>query len=114
MDVASLIVESSSKPVQVNLVKVEGVVHTSYDFLDFIVRDLLSARSVGELVVGSRNVGSQLRRLGIFKDVGVSINATPGKENSVDVVYKVVESPRVYAKQGATFGQQDAKMVSEI
>jgi hypothetical protein len=111
MDVGKLIFDSNDKQISVNLVKVEGVVHTNYDFLEYICKDLLLAQTVGDVIIGSRNVGNQLKRLGIFSEVAIVIDTSPDNENSLDIIYNVVEAPRIFARTGAEFGNDDSNVV---
>jgi outer membrane protein insertion porin family len=113
IDIGAFIVESQSKPLKINAIKVEGVVNTSHEFLESITAPLLTASTLGEVIVGSRNIGNQMQRLGIFKDVSITFDADPSSaKDFVDVVYKVEEVPRLYAKTGADFGNSDSSMVS--
>jgi outer membrane protein insertion porin family len=111
-DIGTFIVESQMKPLRINAIRVEGIVNTSNEFLETITAPLLAARTLGEVIVGSRNIGHQMKRLGIFKNVSVTFDADPASARDfVDVVYQVEEVPRLFAKTGADFGNNDSSMV---
>ena len=110
-DYAKLVVDNIRKEIKVSKVKIEGVVHTNFEFLELITRDLLQAKNVGDVIIGSRNIGAKLKKLGIFKSVEIELKANPERDNVLDIVYIVEESPRIYASTGADFGASDTNMV---
>jgi outer membrane protein insertion porin family len=111
-DIGTLIVDSQSKPIKINAIKIEGIVHTKHEFLEEITKPLLEAKTLGDVIIGSRNIGNQLQKLGIFKDISITFDADPTTaKDFVDVVYKVEEAPRLFAKTGADFGNNDSSMV---
>ena len=114
VDVGRLIVDNIQKDVTVGRVLIEGIKHTNFEFLNELTRDLLNAKNVGDVIIGSRNVGAKLKKLQIFKSVEVEVRADPNYNNTVEIVYKVEESPRIYASTGADFGASDASMVIKL
>jgi outer membrane protein assembly factor BamA len=111
-DLGTFIVESQGKPLKINQIIIDGIQNTNNEFLEVITKPLLEAKTLGDIIVGSRNVGSQLKNLGIFKDVSISFEAdSDSAPDTVDVIYKVTELPRLFARTGADFGNSDSNLV---
>lgn len=113
IDVGQLIVANLQREIAVGKVRVEGIAHTNFEFLDLVTRDLLDAKNVGDVIIGSRNIGAKLLKFGVFKNVEIELKADPEVPGVVDIIYHVEESPRIYASTGADFGATDASMVFE-
>ncbi|KAJ3315448.1 hypothetical protein HDV04_002990 [Boothiomyces sp. JEL0838] len=110
-DFAGLIIDSQAKSIRINQIKVEGLVHTKHEFIQAITEPLIEANTLGDVIIGTRNVATQLRGLGIFKEVSITLDANPNTEpDCVDVVYTVVERPRIDARTGADFGYNEGSM----
>nr|KAJ3415242.1 hypothetical protein HK105_001569 [Polyrhizophydium stewartii] len=109
-DLSSLIIESQRRKFTVNSVKVQGVVHTSHALLEKVTRPLLAAENLGDLIVGSRNVADHLRRLDVFKNVAIVLDSPPGSADLVNVIFRVEEAQRLFARTGADFGANDGSM----
>ncbi|KAI8922700.1 surface antigen-domain-containing protein [Entophlyctis helioformis] len=105
-----LIVESRNRKLAVQSVKVHGVVHTNHELLERVTKPLLAAQTLGDVIVGSRNIADQLRRFDIFKNVSIVLDSPPGAQDLVDVVFRVEESKRLFAQTGASFGANDGSM----
>jgi outer membrane protein insertion porin family len=110
-----LILKNASKPFTVNSVRIEGLVHTNHAFLQQITWPLLEAKTLAEVMIGSRNIADKLSAFGIFKSVNVLLDS-PDKGKTgvkkVDVIYTVVESPRLFAKTGVDVGSTEGSMVT--
>ncbi|KAI8911110.1 surface antigen-domain-containing protein [Gorgonomyces haynaldii] len=98
------------KSVRVNAVKIHGIVHTDHEFLTQITAPLLKAKTLDELLVGSRNVANVLGKLDIFETVQVELDSPNSQQDSVDVVYRVKERKRLFARTGAEFGNHDGNL----
>ncbi|KAJ3276544.1 hypothetical protein HDV01_004077 [Terramyces sp. JEL0728] len=110
-DFAGLIIDSQAKSVRINQVRVEGLVHTKHEFVQEITEPLIEAKTLGDVIIGTRNVATQLRELGIFKEVSITLDANPNSESDcVDVVYTVTERPRIDARTGADFGYDEGSL----
>ncbi|KAI8901917.1 surface antigen-domain-containing protein [Globomyces pollinis-pini] len=109
-DPSVFIINEQHRKMLVNAIKVEGIVHTNNEFLELVTTPLLEARTLGDVIIGSRSIGDKLQRLGIFKSVEITLDANPYSKDSVDVIYKVVEAPRLYGNTGADFGSYEGRM----
>ena len=109
MDPSSVIVTNQSKPISIAQVSVVGSATTSHSVLSHITRPLLHAATLGDCIIGSRNVAAQLKRLDIFKSVDVSIEQA--ESSAVNIIFTVEEAPRLFARTGVDFGSQDGNMV---
>ncbi|KAH6564512.1 hypothetical protein BASA50_001473 [Batrachochytrium salamandrivorans] len=109
-DLSQLIIDSRNRKFAIKSVRVEGAVHTSDALLERITTPLLHAATLGDVVVGTRNVGDHLRRMGIFKTVGIVLDSPPGVDDAVNVVFQVEEAQRLFARTGADFGANDGSM----
>jgi outer membrane protein assembly factor BamA len=115
MDPSHKIIQNQEKPISVREIKVEGISTTNDRFLKAATKELLEAESVGDVIIGSRNVANRFKKMDMFKDVSVSIEGVPDDKNGTacNIVFKVVEAPRLYAHTGADFGSHDGNMVGE-
>ena len=106
--------KAKDSPCVVNAVRVEGIQHTSQGLLDKATQPLLRAATLTDVVIGSRNVASQLQQLDIFDSVEVILDspaqASPSAFTLVDVVYRVKEGKRLKARTGASFSGNEGAM----
>jgi outer membrane protein insertion porin family len=90
----------------VSTCKVKGVQYTSHEFLATITKPILAASTLREIIAGSQNIGLQLSKLGIFESVDILLDYA--SNDSVDVIYQVKESSRLYARTGVDFEQESS------
>ncbi|KAJ3146274.1 hypothetical protein HDU86_000490 [Geranomyces michiganensis] len=111
-----LITSSQSRPLQVHSIRIDGVTHTRPALVEQLVAPILQSETLGDVIAESREACQRLNRLGVFRDVGVTLDTPPrGAEASalaagkelVDVVLTVQEGPRFYARTGADFSNYD-------
>ena len=113
MDPSLKIINNQAKPITVREIKVEGILHTNDRFLKAVTKSLLGAETLGDVIIGSRNVANRFKKMDVFKDIAISIEGVPDDtdETACNIVFKVVEAPRLYAHTGADFGSHDGSMV---
>ena len=115
MDPNDLISENQSKKIKVKEIKVEGVRNVNDRFLYAVTKPLLDAETLGDAIIGSRNIAARFKKMDDFKDIKISIeNASDEEESNCNctIVFKVQEAPRFYAHTGADFGSHDGSMVN--
>ncbi|KAJ3011763.1 hypothetical protein HKX48_006657 [Thoreauomyces humboldtii] len=109
-----LISGSQNRELHVNSVRIEWVEHTRRGVVEDLVKPILQSQTLGDIVAESREACQRLSRLGVFREIGVTLD-TPkegvygdlASNESVDVVLHVKEGPRFYARTGADFSNQD-------
>lgn len=112
MDVSDA-ADVTAPDMHVSSVRIDGVCHTSHDLLASITAPLLAQHSLPAIADSSARIVRHLQLLGIFKAVSVVLD-TPDAESSqnlINVVFTVVEAPRLYAKTGVDFGSTEGSMV---
>lgn len=114
MNPAELIINNQGKIIKVSQVKVEGISKTNDQFLLEITKPLLEATTLGEAIVGSRNIAHRLQKFDIFKNVQVGLEADPNVADGLIVVFNATEAPRLYAHTGADFGSHEGSMVIDL
>jgi hypothetical protein len=85
-NVEAAILKNFQKKFVVNTVRVEGVVNTDHRFLESVTWPLLEAKTLQEIVIGSKNIADKLRQFGIFKSIDVTLDSPKGMKGSVDVI----------------------------
>ncbi|KAI8591407.1 surface antigen-domain-containing protein [Geranomyces variabilis] len=110
-----LITSSQSRPLHVHSIRIDGITHTRSTLVEQLVSPILQSETLGDVIAESREACQRLNRLGVFRDVAVTLDTPPrsveagggvGKE-LVDVVLTVKEGPRFYARTGADFSNYD-------
>ena len=114
MDPFQVLVENQSKPISIQSISVDGIKVTNHEFLKQITAPLLKAKNLGDAIIGARNVAHQMNRLDIFKQTDVVFKHSDSLDviHGLDVVFSVEEAPRLYARTGVDFGNNDSNMVS--
>ncbi|KAI9199824.1 surface antigen-domain-containing protein [Polychytrium aggregatum] len=112
----NLIHSSTQESVKVNSVRVEGHKYTKPHVLERIVKDVLEAKTLGEVMGQSKLACHRLNRLGIFRSSEVILDTPPSSSgrNLVDVIILVEEAPRMYAKTGTEIGNYEGNMNASI
>ncbi|KAJ3059737.1 hypothetical protein HDU98_004219, partial [Podochytrium sp. JEL0797] len=104
-----------ASPVTVSSVRFEGIGATRSSLLSKFSSALLALpedAAFGTVAATAHSQAERLFALGIFKHVDVEIDSVSLKQ--VDVVFKVKEKPRLYAKTGTEVGNADASMNAAI
>lgn len=108
-------VNSQDRPLKVNSIRIDGVDYTRRSVVENLVKPVLQSENLGDIISESREACHRLSRLGVFKDVGVTLDTptTPYGDAGevVDVVLTVKEGPRLYARTGADFSNYDTTTV---
>ncbi|KAJ3178147.1 hypothetical protein HDU87_003699 [Geranomyces variabilis] len=112
-----LVTSSQSRPLHVHSIRIDGITHTRSTLVEQLVSPILQSETLGDVIAESREACQRLNRLGVFRDVAVTLDTPPrgveaggaagvGRE-LVDVVLTVKEGPRFYARTGADFSNYD-------
>ncbi|KAJ3187076.1 hypothetical protein HDU85_007114 [Gaertneriomyces sp. JEL0708] len=104
---SELIVNSQSRSLRVSRLIINGAQYTRPAVVEYLVQPILKSENLGDVIVESREVVGRLRRLGIFKDVSVKLDAGVEGGETLDVVINLEEGPRIYARTGADFSNYD-------
>ena len=110
-DFSKLIVESQAKPFTVTSVQVKGATYTNDSLFETLTRPLFEAKTLGDVIIGTRNVGDQLKRLDIFDQVSITLDSLPGSSEFVNVIYHVQEKKRLFAQTGLSAGNYQGSAV---
>ncbi|TPX58696.1 hypothetical protein PhCBS80983_g02945 [Powellomyces hirtus] len=106
-----LVTNSQERALHVNSIRIEGVEHTRRSVVEALVKPILESQNLGDIVAESREACQRLGRLGVFRDVGVTLDTPTDSFGAsgelVDVVLTVKEGPRFYARTGADFSNYD-------
>ncbi|KAI9092890.1 surface antigen-domain-containing protein [Phlyctochytrium arcticum] len=106
-----LVVTSQDRELRVNSIRIEGIDYTRRSIVENLVKPVLASQNLGDIISESREACHRLNRLGVFKDVRVTLDTpqdTYGTEGElVDVVVNVKEGPRLYARTGADVSNYD-------
>ncbi|TPX70621.1 hypothetical protein SpCBS45565_g01551 [Spizellomyces sp. 'palustris'] len=106
-----LVVNSQERELRVNSIRIEGVDYTRRTIVEDLVKPILESQNLGDIIAESREACHRLSRLGVFKDVGVTLDTPTDPYGAagelVDVVLTVKEGPRLYARTGADFSNYD-------
>ncbi|KAJ3294022.1 hypothetical protein HK104_004013 [Borealophlyctis nickersoniae] len=105
-----LVVENQDRPTRVNSIRIEGAQYTRGTVIERLVKPILQSQNLGDVISESREACQRLRRLGVFRDVGVTLDTAGGRGDAVDVVLTVNEGPRVYARQAVDVGNYEGNM----
>lgn len=108
----SLVLNNIERKITVHEININGADHTNHSFLELITKELLQAKTLGEAIIGSRNVADQMKRLDIFREIKVVFDVSPESEDLMNITFNVSEAPRVFAYTGVDFGSYEGCMVS--
>ncbi|KAJ3253929.1 hypothetical protein HDU77_004319 [Chytriomyces hyalinus] len=104
-----------SRPVRISSVRFEGIKNTSEQLLAVYSAPLLDTPSkmpFGHAAMLAHSQADTLFRLGIFKHVDVELDSQ--RVGDVDVVFKVAEVSRLYAKTGTELGNNEGSMTAAV
>ncbi|KAJ3192258.1 hypothetical protein HK101_006817 [Irineochytrium annulatum] len=113
-----VVMNSRAKPYTVNEIRIEGIRHTRSAFVERLIQPVMKSETLGEILDQTQALTGKLRRLGIFKSVGVQLDlAQTGrdeKKKALDIVLELEESPRLYARTSTAIGTNEGDMTASI
>ncbi|XP_074659888.1 sorting and assembly machinery component 50 homolog B-like isoform X2 [Tubulanus polymorphus] len=101
-------------PARVQRVYVEGLQRTKDDLVAREVKGVFSASSFSEVVEKANEARYKLEKLGIFKNISLTIDTSKGsdaREDGYDVIFEVNESRRITGGINTLIGNNDASLL---
>ena len=114
---------SSSTPLHIASVRIEGADHTRKSFLGSIVRHHIEdpyshdESTLQAVLLAARNIGHTLQESGLFHYVNATLEPTrdvTAPVHDVDLVFKTKERGRLQLKTSTEFGDQEGSAVRAV
>jgi outer membrane protein insertion porin family len=79
---ANAVLSSLDKPFTVNSVRITGLNHTRSDLFEPLLKPLMDAKSLGDILAHTQYLTARLERLDIFKNMSVDLDSPPPVSSS--------------------------------